>query len=616
MVAMWNLEIENIGGIRAGSTMIDDGLNVVQASNFQGKSSLIAAIQTVMGATGHYEAHPLTEGAGTGSVSLETEEDTYNVMIERESYRSYSRNGNPYLTDETDQKTARLFAFLGENNPVRTAVRNGEDLTEYLQEPLNIDEIDRQIEDLVEERQQLRIELEQAEKAAERIPKVQETVTQLEKELEELRGEKDELEDVSQAKEEADELSDELSTQQSNLETVEREIDRLQSGIESKEEELEAKQEELDALEVPEIPELSDIDAKQDRISSLEADISLFEELYRANKNVLESADLDTLTSVERTLSGDELECWVCGEPAPKDEMESRIERIDERVSALREEKQDLETEIDEFEQQKREAEQKHQRRDRLEERIGSLRQEIDEKKADLQQAQKRRDNLQSTVEDLEEELANVEEEYSEKLTDLKTEIRNRERQLEKQQDELEDLKDRKYDLENLQQTEEELNDQIEELRRQKTETQHQLRDEFETAIDDIIARFSPGFEKARLDAKTNQEGEIEEFELIIAREGRETTVDALSEGEVELIGVAAALAGYRVYDVDTLVPCILIDGISQLASEHLRGLVEYLEDTADILVTTAYPEAGEFNGQIISPDSWTVVSDGEGATA
>lgn len=613
---MWNLDIESIGGIRAGSTTIEDGLNVVQASNFQGKSSLIAAIQTVMGSTGHYEDHPITEGAESASVSLEMGEETYEVTIEQNSPRSYPRGGNPYLTDETEQKTARLFAFLGENNPVRTAVRNGEDLTEFLQEPLNIDEIDQEIDALIDDRQQLRIELEQAEKASERIPKVQETITQLEKELEELREQKDELEDVSEAKEEADELSGELSDRQSDLETVEREIERLQSDIQNKEADLEAKREELDALEVPEIPELSNIEEKQDRVSSLEADISLFEELYRANKNVLESADLDTLTNVERTLSGDELECWVCGESAPKDQMESRIERIDERVSALREEKEELVSEIDEFEERKREAEQKHHQRDQLENKVGSLRQEIDEKKADLKQAKKRRDELQSAVVEIETELEEVEEEYSEELTDLKTEIRNRERQLERQQDELEELEERQHELDHLQQKEEELTDQIEELRRQKTETQHQLRDEFETAMDDIIARFSPGFEKARLDAKTNQEGEIEEFELIIAREGRETTVDALSEGEVELIGVAAALAGYRVYDVDEIVPCILIDGISQLASEHLRGLIDYLEDTADIFVTTAYPEAGEFDGQIINPDSWNVVSDGERTAA
>jgi hypothetical protein len=45
---------------------------------------------------------------------------------------------------------ARLFAFLGEDNPVRAAVRNGDDdrPSELLQNPLDIEDIDRRIDRL------------------------------------------------------------------------------------------------------------------------------------------------------------------------------------------------------------------------------------------------------------------------------------------------------------------------------------------------------------------------------------------------------------------------------------------------------------------------------------
>jgi hypothetical protein len=37
---------------------------------------------------------------------------------------------------------------------------------------------------------------------------------------------------------------------------------------------------------------------------------------------------------------------------------------------------------------------------------------------------------------------------------------------------------------------------------------------------------------------------------------------------------------------------------------------MSYLEKRTNYLVTTAYPEAGEFNSNVISPADWDVVSD------
>jgi len=86
--------------------------------------------------------------------------------------------------------------------------------------------------------------------------------------------------------------------------------------------------------------------------------------------------------------------------------------------------------------------------------------------------------------------------------------------------------------------------------------------------------------------------------------------VNTLSEGEVELVGFIAAMAGYEAFEVADRVPCILLDDVGGLASDHLHALVEYLEDRTEYLVTSAYPEAGEFDGHTISPTDWTVVSD------
>jgi hypothetical protein len=89
-----------------------------------------------------------------------------------------------------------------------------------------------------------------------------------------------------------------------------------------------------------------------------------------------------------------------------------------------------------------------------------------------------------------------------------------------------------------------------------------------------------------------------------------------MSEGEVELVGFIAALAGYEAFSVADRVPCMLLDDVGGLASEHLQTLVDYLSDRTEYVVTTAYPEAGDFGGTVLSPDDWEVVSDQTGAVA
>jgi DNA repair exonuclease SbcCD ATPase subunit len=128
----------------------------------------------------------------------------------------------------------------------------------------------------------------------------------------------------------------------------------------------------------------------------------------------------------------------------------------------------------------------------------------------------------------------------------------------------------------------------------------------------EVIDRFAPGFDGGRLVTKTTEEGDIDSFDLVIARDGRETAVGNLSEGERELVGFIVAMAGYRTYEVAERVPAILVDGVGQLSADNLKLLTDYLEDATDVLITTAYPEAGDFGNRRIDPESWDVVTDQE----
>jgi len=620
---MWNLEIENIGGIRSGHASLSAGPNIIQASNFQGKSSLLAAIQTVMGTTGQFgEDHPLTEGADEGHVTLETEDESYTVTLEQSvgvNGNTISRSGDTYLVDEQDRVAARLFAFLGEDNPVRAAVREKDQqrLTELLKKPLETENIDLRIDNLRSDIVDIEEELDQAEKAADKLPPAQEEVTQLEEELEELKERRDELEEKVDEDTEQRDLRNELTNKQSELDRKQSQLERLENQIERRERQLEEKQEELDDLEVPEELDLdTDIGEKKDRVEELELKIDLLGDLYRSNKAVLDENELTLITDVDRSISGDTFSCFVCGEETTEEDVEERLQAIKQKQQSLQEEKASLDEEIDEIQQRKREIRSNRQKKDQLENEIKQLKLDIQEDEQEIEGLKDDIEALEEEVEELEaeyEEAEQEEEEFSSELKTVQQKIGTTENKLSRAKDKLERLEDEASDRDEIEEELEAKKDELEELKQRREKKYDELVDQFDEAMDDIISTFAPGFDGAFLNKKKNPDDSVE-FEINLAREGRTTDVENLSEGERELVGIVTALAGYRTFNVGERVPCILLDGIGQLAAEHIRHMIDYLEDNAEILVTTAYPEAGTFDGETISPDDWDVISNEEAA--
>lgn len=616
---MWNLAITNIAGIRAADVHVTDGLNVVQASNFTGKSSFIGAIQTVMGTSGMYGiSHPLTEGADQGTVTLDTGGDSYEVRLERTGPDTVTRRGTPVLTDETDTVCARLFAFLGENNPIRARVRNNGDLTPLLQAPLDIEAIDEQIASLRQDRTAIERRLQEAEQAASNIPAVTNAISTLESEVQELQTRRDALaQKAAEAQTDTDSTDDDLAACQSRLENTTQTISRLEAQIERTKDQLQTKQRELDELAVPAEPDVSaTIGEKEDRIETLTLQIDLLEGVHRANQRVLKEGELRLVSTVERKLIEDEVDCWICGEKTTEETIQSRLDALQETLQSLREEKATLEEDIAEIEATQQQIENRRRRKATLEEQLGEHRADLDELEGDLRQARSRKTQLEAQRDQLKDAVVQEELASNDELTDVKAELRTKQSELAQQRSRLADLEDKQDGAAELTDQKTKLDGEIEDLRARKTETQWELKDQFDAAMAGVIERFAPGFDGARLNVKTDEENEVTEFELIIARNGRETEIANLSEGEQELIGIVVALAGHRTFDVGERVPVMLLDGISQLSASNLRRLTEYLADTADVLITSAYPEAGEFDGNKLSPEEWKIVSDGEPSVA
>jgi chromosome segregation ATPase len=590
----WNIEIENIAGIRHGTATLEPGFDAIRGTNWEGKSSFIEAIETALGV-----ATPLTEGADNGHVELDADDGTVAVELVRDG-RNVRQQGEPYLSDEYDQKRARLFACLDERNPVRQAVNAGENLEEILMQPLDIQNLDEEISSLKHERERVDNELAQANEAANRIPTVREQITQLEDEIEDTQQRISELSTDDDGSAERDRLSQ----LRAERDQVASRIDRFESSIERTKETLAEKRTELESLTVPEDSTVeSDLAEARENLQAVKGDADLLQSLYSANQRVLEEDRLSLITDIDHQLTDDTVTCWVCDNEASRGEMEAQINALGEKVSELRSEIEAYRDKVDRLEARAEEIKQAEQRQRDLEEAIADHESNVDDRQERLSEMRTRHDELDAEIEDLSTTVSSTTDE----LTDLESEVKYREMELEENRDELETLEARASRADNLESERETLTSEIVELRNRKEEMKRRTREAFDEAIGEIVARFETSFEMARLTSN---------FDLVVARNGRDASLDALSEGERALLGLVAALAGHKAFEVGDTVPCLLVDGVSSLADENLHTLVEYLRDRATYIVFTVHPEYTAFEGNEIEPSDWKVVSDVHSAEA
>lgn len=591
----WNIDIENIAGILDGRATVEPDLNAVRGSNWQGKSSFIEAVKTALGTSTE-----LNEGADHGEVHLETPTRDLSVTLTRED-GSVVRHGTTYLDDEYDVIRAELFACLDERNQVRSAVRRGENLEDVLMRPLDFQNIDEQIADLKREREQVDAELSQAQEAKKRLPSAREKVRQHEAEIADLEEKRERVE-AENGSEDGDTQSTqrELSQARTEKNKAENQIERLEQSIDRAEQRLEERREELGALDVPEDESIEEeLSAARERLDQVKRDAEVVQSVYSANEMVLKEDRLDLITEVTRELTGDNVVCWTCGNETTREDVEKQLSELGSKITELRAQTEQHRDEVQRLEARREERKQAQRRKQDLEREITELEEKLADRKQSLGEANERLESVSDRVDDLTEEV----NETVEELSDVESEIKYRRAELKDAQSELQQLKARADQVEALQAEYDDLRDEIKELRGRKDRIKRDTREAFDEAMQDIVTQFGTGFETARL---------TDNFEIVVAREGREVSLDALSEGELELIGFVAALAGRKAFGVDEAVPLLLVDGIGALADDNLHTLIEYLRDDTDYLVFTAFPEYAAFDGNEISPAEWTVASNPE----
>lgn len=584
----WQLSIENVAGIRRADAAIEPGVNAVRASNWQGKSSFLAAIETAFGT-----ATPLTEGQSEGRVVLRTDDEEFTVELERND-GTVVRSGRPYLDDEYDRVCAELFAFLGEDNPIRRALRTGGDLEGPLTRPLDFENIDERIADLRAQREDVERDFEQAERAADRLPQLQQRVERLEDDLDELRAQREAMDEPDGEESDA---RDRLSDLRAERDQVTTRIDRLETTAERVREKLSQKRDELESLTVPSDADVeAELDDLRAELRDVERDKELLQSVYEANKRVLDEGRVELLTEVSHDVLSDSVTCWLCGGDATRDDLEAQLSALDDRIAELTARAGDTREHVEELEARRDEIETVRRRESELTDAVADLKSRLAETEESLETARERRDDLDSRIEALAETIDAAED----RITDLESEIKYTEAELADARGELEEAETQAHRRDALEAEYEDLSEEIAGLRDRKTAIKRRTREAFSTALADLLDRFDTGFETARLTST---------YDLVVARDGREAQLDALSEGERELLAFVTTLAGHEAFDVGERVPVMLLDELGGLASDNVSVLVDYLADRIEYLVLTAYPEHDGLDANELSPADWRVVS-------
>jgi DNA repair exonuclease SbcCD ATPase subunit len=587
---VWTIDIERIAGILHGSATIQLGLNAVQAANWQGKSSFVEAVKTALGTSTE-----LTEGADSGHVDLQTPAGDTTVRLVRNG-STVSREGTPYLDDEYDVIRAELFACLDEHNEIRRAVRRGDNLEEVLLEPLDFQNIDEQIAELKRERERVESELSQATEASKRLPSVQEKVTRLNREIEELREQREAIEPGEEGE---DSTQQQLNQARSDKRQAETRVDQLEQSIERTRNRLSEHRTELDELDVPDHENVDEqLERVRAELDDVKRDAEILQSLYSATEMVLDESRLDLITDVQRDIAGDTVTCWTCGNDTTREGIESQLDALGNQLTEHRAAAEQHRDRAEELEARREQQKQIQHREEELKADILELEEQLADRQQSLADTQERLDAASTRADELAE---TVDETMSER-SDIESEIKYREAELDDATAELDELDARADKIDRLETELESMRTEIEDLRSRKDRVKREARTAFDQAIDDIVSRFETGFESARLTA---------DFDIVVARDGREASLTALSEGELELIGFVAALAGWQAFDVGESVPLIVVDSVGGLDDENLHTLVEYLRDRTEYLVFTAYPEYTDFDGHRIDPTVWTVANEG-----
>jgi DNA repair exonuclease SbcCD ATPase subunit len=613
------LDVERIGGIEETSVELRPGVAALVGRNATNRTSFLQAIMAACGST----AASVKGDAEEGLVTLELDGETYERTLHRHD-RSVPASGEAFLAEP---RTAELFAFLLESNPVRQAVARGDPLRDLIMEPIDTDAIEAEIARLQAERREIEAELEDIETQERRLPDLQERRERLTEEIEateaQLAEKREWLAAAGGRLEEEQARSSELDERLADLNERRREREEVRSDIGIEESAIEEIRAEIDDLE-RERAELADAPAgtieeldrqiefvrKQKR--DAEASMNDLQRIIQFNEEMLDGADIDLLEDevseggsvTDRLVEGGRVVCWTCGSEVMTGAVKSTLERLrrvreDELAKANR-----LDDRLAELEDERERLEAQRQRAATIDRELESLREEIDQSRRRIERYEERAGELTEEIAAIEQEVERLQErtqgellEAQEAVNELEFELGDLREEREEVEATLERVEARVAERSDLEDEREAIQEAIVEQRTRIERIEEEAVEQFNAQMDDLLDLLGYGnIERVWLEPREASEDAERTFELHVVRttdEGAtyEDSVAHLSESEREVTAIVFALAGYLAHDVYEEIPFLLLDSLEAIDSERIATLVEYVGDYAEYVVVALLPE-------------------------
>lgn len=622
-----SLNVRNIGGIEETSVTFIPGVTVLAGRNATNRTSLLQGIMAALGS----DNVSLKANAEMARAELEIDNETYTRTFERRNGQ-ISTAGNPYLENPT---IADLFAFLLESNAARRAVMTGTDLRDIIMRPVDIDEIQAEIDRLVDQRREISTKLEKLDSLKDRLPSLEEQRVRLQEKISDKKADLKEIEaeieatdaSVEKGREEKAELEENLEKlrdKRSDLEDCRYQLKTEQDSLNSLKAEIREVENEIE--ELPETPagDIDELDSRVNRLRNekqrLESELNELQNIIGFNQEMLDT-DPDNFVSVledgeengdvtDGLLPDDMVRCWTCGSDVAAGQIETNIGKLQEQSQEMVGDINNIESELDDMETTRQERKKEQRRRERLKRQHRQIEDDIEETKSRIETLTDRRDTLQSDVKDIETKVESLESDTYEEILELHKEanqieydLGTLENDVESVEDDIATIEDRLDEESHLKTEREELNKEIEELRTRIERIEEDAIETFNEHMDEVLTLLE--YDNLARIWLERTEREVREgrrkitksvFDLHIVRQTNsgatyEDVIDNLSESEREVTGLIFALAGYLAHNVYETVPFMLLDSLETIDADRIAALIDHLKEYTNFLIVALLVE-------------------------
>ncbi len=608
------IEAENLGGL-AGKTKIEikPGINVIEAPNAAGKTSIVGAftLSVLSPKEASQHAHILHSEETRGRVKLSFDDQKIDRTIQRKEKGKDVEIVGESVASGDELGLIRRYAVADEHNPVLVKVRAGENLKEVLTEYSGVEELRSGQKKLLGEKSELQEKLKQGNEKLKKIDFLKKDLKNKEKRLEELESEKKKIRERVKKPSEGEgetklvELEGEIARAETDLKSITESIKTAESLIKTRKERLKAiEQRAAGGIE----DAVKEIEGKEDEKRTLEKDKLELDRKYSLKSNelahlrfILSSAPAYAVPSDDKlaALISDEeqlIVCPVCDHKTKYGQIKAKQQKTDGEVKDISKQKSDLEQkinklnrEISDLNARKTEKASLDTEKTRILHELAGHEKMHSKKKEDLKALEARLKELESSKEKLLKKRKEVASDAEKERIELEKEIAVVSSGIDRIKNELKSLESAAADLNKMEKKNENIEQKIKELTSEIEERENGIVRIFNTEIKQLYEKM--GFEKVDeliLDKK---------FDLNVVRKSKAGagyadmhSVKSLSKTEREVAGLILLLSGYRAFKIAEKYPFFIIDEISFMDPERLKEFINHIKETAQTIILTTIP--------------------------